>query len=255
MTRTALQFSKSTLLWCYGLVPLLLLLGAWQILGDASSPFFPTPSEWFGQLKLSGTNGLLALVKSTLTVFTIGIIAAFILGFGSGLALGRSALLDSMFTPTLEFIRAVPAPVVVPLFILFLGPDRITLVASVVFAAIWPILLNSMESARAIEGVLVDSARTLRLTRFQRFVKVIGPSVLPGSLVGVRVALPIALVVTLLAEMLTGSHGLGGALMQAQRTYQTANAYGLLVVAGVVGVVVAAGFQLVQRVTLRSWTG
>lgn len=241
--------------WSLGLLPLIAVLLLWQAVGDPADPFFPAPSAWFDRLEWGGADGLLRRVSSTLAVFALGVLLALVVGFFAGIACGRSPLLDSLTGPMLEFLRAVPAPTIVPIVILFAGPGTTTLVVAAAFAAVWPILLNAAHSSRTLEPVLIDSARVLRLSRLSWLRKVVVPACLPGAMVGMRTALPIALVVTLLAEMLTGAPGIGGALMQAQRSYETATAYGLLTVAGAMGLAVAALFSFLERTSLRALRG
>lgn len=247
------EHPKKILRWSLGLSPLFVFLVGWQLLGNSSSPFFPPPSTWFDVLSARGWDEFLTILWATTRVFTVGLAVAVLAGIGLGLVFGRSAVINTLVSPTLEFLRAIPAPAVVPLVILFVGPGTTTLVLSVAFAALWPILLNATESARTIEPVLIDSGRTLRLSRFDHVWKIVIPAVLPGAFVGIRVALPIALVVTLLAEMLTGTSGLGGALMEAQRSYQTASAYGLLVIAGLLGLGISLVFGLLEHLSFRAW--
>ena len=236
-----------------GLAPLLVLLVAWQVLGDESSAFFPPPSKWWDSLNAIGLSEIWSDVMVTLRRFAVGLLFAFVVGFALGILIGRIPTLDAIVSPTLEFFRATPAPALVPLIILLAGAGERTLIIAVSLAALWPILLNSVESARRVEPLQLDSARTLQLSTLDRVRQVTIPAVVPGVFVGVRVALPIALVVTLLAEMLTGAGGLGGRLLTAQRTYATASAFGLLVIAGLLGVLLSLAFQRLESYIGRNW--
>lgn len=242
-----------TVKWVLGLVPLVILLGGWQLFGDPLSAFYPPPQTWAEALADIGWDNLVSMVRETLMRFAVGILFGFVAGWGLGLLVGRVPVVDAALTPTLEFLRATPAPTLIPLIILFAGSGTTTIVVSVASAALWPILLNTIESARNLELLLQDTARTLQLTRVERVVKVIIPAATPGAFVGLRVALPVALIVTLLAEMLTGGGGLGGSLLTAQRTYATDAAYGLLVIAGVLGVLLAALFGVLESWLDRVW--
>ena len=93
----------------------------------------------------------------------------------------------------------------------------------------------------------------MQLSTLDRVRQVTIPAVVPGVFVGVRGALTIALVVTLLAEIRTGAGGLGGRLLTAQRTYATASAFGLLVIAGLLGVLLSLAFQRLESYIGRNW--
>jgi ABC-type nitrate/sulfonate/bicarbonate transport system permease component len=123
----------------------------------------------------------------------------------------------------------------------------------VVFAAMWPIALNTAAAVRALHPILLDSARALHLAPAARVRKVYAPALVPGLLLGVRVAAPVCLIVTLLVEMLTGATGVGALLLQAQRNFVSEQAFGLLIVVGVLGFAVNAGVRLVERSVLTRW--
>lgn len=111
-------------------------------------------------------------------------------------------------------------------------------VAVVTFAAVWPILLNARAGVRLLDPVLLDTLRSLHLSRFDRLRKAIMPALLPSILLGVRVAAPVSLVITLLVEVLTRLGGLGSLIALSQRNYLSAQVYGLILVAGLFSFVV-----------------
>ena len=76
---------------------------------------------------------------------------------------------------------------------------------------------------------------------------------MPGFLLGVRVAIPLAIIVTLLVEMLTLLPGIGSLIVRAQREYQSAQVYGLLVLIGMLGFLLNNGFVLIEGFVLRHW--
>lgn len=236
-----------------GFTPLIVVMVVWQLFGPQNSAFFPPPSDWFHSLASRGWGTIGEAIWASLTRFAGGIGVGLVLGWALGLLIGRVPALDLAMSPTLEFFRATPAPAIIPLVILFVGPGVATVVIAVAVAALWPVLLNVVQSARSIEPILEDVAQTLQLTRRQRLRQVVIPAVTPGAFVGLRVALPIALIVTLLAEMLTGGGGLGGRLLMAQRTYESDTAYGLLVTAGLLGLLLSWAFGTIEERLHRTW--
>jgi ABC-type nitrate/sulfonate/bicarbonate transport system permease component len=77
--------------------------------------------------------------------------------------------------------------------------------------------------------------------------------VTPAILLGVRVALPLAVVVTLLVEMLTSIDGIGALMISAQRNFQSSEVYGLLVLVGLVGLFLNLLFAALEAMLLRRW--
>ena len=216
-----------------GLLPLALLLGLWQLLGSESSPYFPPPSTWVRGLRALWDNGTLwPAAVETLVTFALSLVAATVLGSALGILVGASRKVDRALGPSLEFARAMPPAAMVPIAALLIGYDETMKVAVVTFAAVWSILLNTRAGVRALDPVLLDTAKSLHLTLFDRLRKCIVPALMPAILLGVRVAAPVSLVITLLVEILTRVGGLGGLIALSQRNYLSAQVYGLILVAG-----------------------
>lgn len=236
-----------------GLLPLAMLLGLWELTGSATSPYFPRPSSWpqaLGELWEAGE--LLPAAAATVTTFFLALGAAIVLGTLLGLLAGGVRAIDRALGPTLEFARAMPPAAVIPIATLLIGYDEQMKVAVVTSAAIWPILFNSRAALRRIDPVLIEAARSLHLTTLRRVRKITFPALLPGIFLGVRIGGPIALVVTLLVEFLTQVDGIGGLIATAQRSYLSAQVWGLILVAGlfsllVAGLVAALEARIVRR--------
>jgi ABC-type nitrate/sulfonate/bicarbonate transport system permease component len=216
-----------------GLLPLGLLLVYWELAGSDRSPYFPPPSTWLKALGDLWENGSLwpAAVHS-LTTFSLALAVATGLGAAGGLLVGAIRSADKAMGPTLEFARAMPPAAVVPIATLLIGYDETMKVAVVTFAAIWSILLNTRSGVRQLDPVLIDTAKSLRLGRFDSTRKCVLPALLPSIFLGVRVAAPVALTITLLVEILTQVGGVGALIAVSQRNFQSARVYGLLLVAG-----------------------
>jgi ABC-type nitrate/sulfonate/bicarbonate transport system permease component len=222
-----------------GLLPLVVLLAAWQLFGDPTSPYFPPPSKWYTETKPLLEGGVLgqALGETALTV-VLGLLLATTLGAVLGAAVGSSRVLDRALGPSLEFLRVLPAAALVPLAALMLGYTQEMKLAVVVLPATWPVLLTVRSARRAMSPVLLDVPRTLGLSRSERIRKVLVPALTPSVLLGIRVSGPLALIITLLVEIVTRIDGLGSLMGQAQANFKSAQVFGLLVIAGALGFIV-----------------
>jgi ABC-type nitrate/sulfonate/bicarbonate transport system permease component len=236
-----------------GLLPLLLLLGVWQLVGDESSASFPRPSSWWPALKNIEADGeLWTSLGATMVTFVLALLVATVLGATLGILIGSLRTADRAMAPTLQFFMSIPSPTLVPVALLVIGVSRGMQVGVVVFAAIWPIILNTAAGMRAVPAVRLEMARVLDLSPIARFLKVILPSVAPGALLGVLVSAPICIVVTLLVEMLTSSEGLGFLLLTSQRAFQSSEVFGLLLLIGVLGYLVNTAVGLLEQRLLRN---
>ncbi len=236
-----------------GLLPLALLLITWQILGrDGGSVFFPPPSQWVTETIQLWPGGVLTgAVLATLKTFILGLIIATFIGTVLGILIGRSHLADRIVGPTLEYLRFLPGVAIVPLAVLFVGYTESMKLYVVVFGALWPVLLQVRQSARAIDPVLLDVSRALRMSGPDSVRKVILPSVLPDVLLGVKVAAPLTLVLVLVVEISTQVSGLGKALETSQQNFMSAQVYGLIVIVGVIALAINTLLSLAENYILR----
>lgn len=235
-----------------GLLPLALLLIVWELGGSPDSPFYPAPSAWWPALFTRGQGeDIVPAVIDTTRTFGVGLLLATAAGVVVGVGIGISRTTDRAVGPMFEFARALPPAALVPVATLLLGFDETMKVVVVVLAAVWPIMLNTRSGVRAIDPVLLDLARSLRLTRTHTVRKVLLPAVAPAMLLGVRVATPVALVITLLVEYLTGVSGVGALVGDAQRTFQPARVYALIVIAGLISLAANAMIRSLEQRVLR----
>lgn len=235
-----------------GLLPLALLLGVWQLVGSESSPYFPPPSSWVDGLRTLWENGSLRpAARQTVLTFALSLVAATVVGSVLGIVVGAFRRVDRALGPTLEFARAMPPSAMVPIAALLIGYDEKMKVAVVTFAAVWPVLLNARAGVRALDPVLRDTARSLHLGWFDTARKCIVPALTPAILLGVRVAAPVSLVITLLVEILTRVGGLGGLIALSQRNYLPAQVFGLILVAGLFSFVVNGLVSMLEASIFR----
>lgn len=219
-----------------GLLPLVLLLAAWQVVADPRSPYFPPPSKWVTEVLPLLADGVLATaIGETALTVVLGLLLATVLGALLGAIVGANRTLDRAAGPTLEFLRVIPAAALVPLAALLLGYTLEMKLAVVILPATWPVLLTVRSARRAMSPDLLDVPRTLGLSPWASTRKILVPALTPSVLLGVRVSGPLALIIALLVEIVTKINGIGALLGTAQATFKSAQVFGLLVIAGMLG--------------------
>nr|WP_246252304.1 ABC transporter permease subunit [Mesorhizobium camelthorni] len=228
------------------------MLLAWQVLGDSSSPYFPPPATWVDAVADRIQAGeLLPAMVQTLASVSLGLAVATTLGVTLGVALGMSQALARYLGSTLEFLRTLPPPAVVPVAALIVGVNGPMKVFVIVFAAFWPIVLGTFAAVEALHPLLWDVSRSLHLTKREKLIKVTIPALLPAILTAIRVAAPLAIIISLLTEMLTSMPGLGATLLLAQRNFNAAEVFGLLVVVGFFGLALNGFLALAESSLVR----
>jgi ABC-type nitrate/sulfonate/bicarbonate transport system permease component len=237
-------------------LPALLVLIWWASTLGAKSFFVPTPGTlaatfaktWFGDRLLSD------VLPSILRLF-VGVAAAIVLGILAGLLIGSVRWLRALTEPVLEFFRAVPPPVLVPVLMLLMGISDSMKVVVIISGCIWPVLLNTIEGVRAIDGVLSDSAHTYGIGGWARIRYLVLPSAGPQILAGVRQCLSIGLILMVISEMFASSSGLGFTIVQFQRSFAVPEMWSGIVILGLIGVAMSIIFQFTERRILRWYHG
>lgn len=231
-----------------GLLPIGALLIVWQLIASDASLSFPPPSAWFEALAgMYRDEQLVPAGLHTLGTYVFGLLAAVVLGAAMGVAIGRSAVLDRYLTPTIDFVATVPGAALVPLAVLLLGQSPLSGVVVVAFIVAWPILLNTAAATRSIPPVRLEMSRTIGLSPQQQWMKVITPSVLPGLMLGLRIAVSLGVIITLLVDILGTGTGIGALLIQSQQHFDAAAAWSLLLIVGVFGYLMSSATSMLER--------
>jgi ABC-type nitrate/sulfonate/bicarbonate transport system permease component len=184
-----------------------------------------------------------------------GLFASIMLGVAAGVLIGRFRPLREILEPLLEFFRAIPPPVLIPVAMLLLGITDTMKVVVISSGAIWPILLNTIEGVRATDSVLLETADSYRISRWERVWLLILPAASPRIMTGVRQALSVALILMVISEMFASSAGLGYRIAYFQRNYLIAEMWSGILLLGLIGVLLAVAFGVVERRVLRWYHG
>ena len=150
-------------------LPVTLIAAWWITSADSQSFYFPplqTILQTFGKLWFSPQ--ALSDVMPSLWRFSVGYLAAAFLGIVIGIPVGASRNLRNVLEPVLEFLRAIPPPVLVPVLILFTGLGNEMKALVILFGCIWPVLLNTVAGVRALDEVLAETVRSYRIGRLAR---------------------------------------------------------------------------------------
>lgn len=245
------------LLWLASsfLVAVLLVWG-WQALADhklVSPVFLPGPDR-VGQAlvrnSLSGdlTRKFLATVERMLW----GWLMASLTGIVFGAAIGTSPKLRDYLAPMLEFLRPLPASATIPVAIAMLGLSDGMVLAVIAFGALWPVLLATIHGFAVVEPRLYEVGRALKLSRAAVIVKIALPSAGPDILAGMRLGLTVALILSVICEMIAGRDGLGNWILLAARSFRAADLYAGVILLGILGYLTAIAIGFVES-RLLSW--
>ena len=237
-------------------LPVALVAAWWFASADSQSFYFPplqTILQTFGKLWFSPQ--AMQNVVPSLARFSIGYLAAALLGIAIGLPVGASRNLRNVLEPVLEFLRAIPPPVLVPVLILFAGIGNEMKALVIVFGCIWPVLLNTVAGVRALDDVLAEVVRSYRIGAFDRLWHFMLPGASPQIFTGLRQSLSIGIILMVVSEMFAASDGIGFALVQYQRTFAIPEMWSGIILLGIIGIVLSLIFRAIEAWLLDWYYG
>jgi ABC-type nitrate/sulfonate/bicarbonate transport system permease component len=120
-------------------------------------------------------------------------------------------------------------------------------VTIIVVDAIFPVIAATVIAIQGVERELIWSARNMGASNRQLLHQVILPAALPQIMTGLQVALPLSLIVAVVAEMLMGGYGLGGAMMTASRFANSTSVFAGIVEIAVIGYVLIKAMTVIRR--------
>ncbi|MCZ9347058.1 ABC transporter permease, partial [Streptomyces sp. TRM76130] len=184
-----------------------------------------------------------------------GYALAAVVGVGLGTLIGSYRRVRAVCEPVLEFLRAVPPPVLVPVIMLFAGIGDTMKIVVIAAGAVWPVLLNTVEGVRAVDQVMAETARSYGVSGVARLRAVVLPSAGPQIFAGLRQALSIGIILMVISEMFAASNGLGFTVVQFQRSFAIPDMWTGILLLGLLGFVLSVLFQLVERRVLGWYHG
>ena len=230
---------------------------AWEALVELSGRRFeyvPAPSAIaLALVDLVRSGALLADLSHTLRAVILGWGIATLLGVTAGLALGFSASARLWSIASVDVLRSIPAIAFVPVGVLVFGFSLPMELLAIVYASVWPILVNTIGGVTGVSRRLRDVARTLRLSPAATVIKVLLPAAAPRILVGCRLGMGIALVLAVIAEMVGNPLGLGYAIVREQQALQPASMFAYLVTVGLLGMALNSGVITLGRLAFPGW--
>ncbi len=219
-----------TVLWPALVVMVVLVI--WHgLVRWTGNDLFPVPHEVLLGIGELARKGLLAkYIVASLYRVTWGFLGAVAIGVPAGLLLGWFTPMFKAFNPLVQVLRPISPIAWIPLAILWFGVTDLSTIFLIFLASVFPIVVSTTSAVRNINPVYVRSARNFGLSRARLFAQVILPAVLPQTVTGLRIALGIAWLVVVAAEMIAVNSGLGFLIIDARNAGKRYD----LVVAGMV---------------------
>lgn len=228
-----------------GFVALWQLIANWRLV---SPVFLPGPDRAWSALMRGFSGGdLLEKLNGTLWHMALGWLLASLVGIMVGALVGSSQAMRAYVAPTLEFLRPLPVSAIIPVAIALFGLTQSMALFVIAFGAIWPTLLATVHGFAAVEPRLYEVARVLHLSRLAVIFKIALPSASPDILSGMRLSLTVALILSVVCEMLAGLDGLGHWVLLSARSFRSADLFAGVILLGAIGYATALMMSAVER--------
>nr|WP_254450612.1 ABC transporter permease [Cohnella herbarum] len=225
-----------------------LLLAAWQILGDRgviSTLLFPTPFRIFqAGIRLMQTGELFDNLQISLFRALSGFILGGALGLMLGVLVGLFRNTERTLDPTVQMIRMVPHLAIAPLFILWFGIGETAKILLIAKGAFFPLYINAFIGIRDVDNKLFDVTRVLGFSKWKQTIRLVLPAALPNILLGVRISLGVSWLGLVVAELMGSTEGIGYLMSDARQFSKTPVVF--------VGILIFATFGILSDLLVRS---
>ncbi|WP_296749389.1 nitrate ABC transporter permease [Thiobacillus sp.] len=235
---------------------LVFFVALWAIIANTGGTI-PGPAEtWVAAVDLfsdpfydNGPNdkGIGWNILNSLYRVGIGFGLAAAIGIPLGFMIGRFAFLNQMLSPIISILRPVSPLAWLPIGLLVLQKAEPASIWVIFISSIWPMVLNTAAGVQRIPQDYLNVARVLNLSEFKVFTRILFPAVLPYVLTGVRLAIGVAWLVIVAAEMLTGGVGIGFWVWDEWNNLNVAHIIIAIFIVGIVGLLLEQGLMLIAK--------
>lgn len=234
----------------YACIGLMIFLLGWETIARlvAQTPWMPSTVQIGAALVEMGADsgfwlGIIYTVIDSFVGFIIGSLAGIIVGS----IIGGTRLFRALGIVIIDFIRPIPAIVILPLAILLMGTTETTTWALVGFSCFMPFLVQSAHAVSSIDRDMLDALATYRLPRWSIFTRVLVPMFVPHLATATRICIPITLAVVTICGLVGGMRGLGSAIAFAQLANSPSDMFALIAALGAVSLTIQMVFDNVEK--------
>lgn len=194
---------------------------------------------------------MLAEIVHTLTRAAAGLALAIAVMIPAGVIMGRVPLIGALCEPIVNLLRPLPPPAIIPIAMIFAGTGDVAKIAVIFYGAAFPILLNTIDAVRGAHPMLNDTARSLRLTPLESMALIDAPAALPQIMSGIQTSVAISILISVTAEMLLSTDGIGVFVLRSQERFQITNELAGIAFIGLVSWIVNQAYLRSDRRLLR----
>jgi NitT/TauT family transport system permease protein len=176
-----------------------------------------------------------------------GFAASAIVGVPIAMWIAYSRVVESFVYPLLVFSQSVPKVAIAPLFVVWFGFGIVPKVIAAFLLGFFPVVVSTVQGFKAVEGDVIDLARSMGASPFKVFLKFRLPTALPSIFSGLKVSVTLAVVGAVVGEFVGSNAGIGYVLQKANGTFDLPLMFAALVILSMVGVLLFLVVELIER--------
>lgn len=223
----------------------------WQAVatyGNVPTLFLPSATDVFSALVEMHEEGILwGNLGISLSIYLFGMAISMAIAIPAGLLIGGIPVLDKALSTYVWAIYTMPRIVLMPILLLWVGINDAARIWIIVLSAVPATLVVIMEGVKTVDNSLLVAGRSFGASKAQLFIKIVVPSTVPFIATGVRMGVSRGLLGLFIGEIFTGLNGIGYIITLAQKTFDTAQMFAMLLVFVLFCVAMVSATQLLER--------
>lgn len=238
------------------------LLVAWEVYARASQTiFFPPLSKVLVQFKtdwlssdashLFLSTGFWDTVPVSLGRLAVGWGLAVVIGISVGVMLGRSSVLAGMYNPVVRFFMSLPNAALLPIAFQIFGANSSMNIFLICLGTVWLVIVNTADGISGVDVQWLRSARSMQLSRWQLYTRVLLPAASPNIMAGLRTSVGIGLILMIISELYATTAGLGYNVVLYQQTFRYTQMWSAFLIIALLGIVLNFAMSSIENRMLR----
>jgi NitT/TauT family transport system permease protein len=225
------------------------LIGLWWLatIIFGWEPFLvPTPADVWNEMSRQ-RHILPGHLETTLLETLEGFALAIAIAVPVAVAIAYSRLLEATIYPALVALNAIPKIAIAPLLVIWMGFGSAPKIAMVVLICFFPIVISTSTGLKSTPVEFVDLTRSLAASKLQQFMKVRFPAALPHVFVGLKVAITLAVIGSVVGEFVGATKGLGYVIIASGQNANTSLAFAAIVLLALLSIVLFYAIVVAER--------
>lgn len=225
------------------------VLAIWQFgVSDASLPYFSRPTIVIGRLvHLLGGATIYKHIYVTMIEIVSGYVLGAVLGLFLGFLLGRAPFLSAVLQPYIMALYSIPKIALAPVFIVWLGLGISSKIAVVLLSSFFLVFFNTYSGLLGVNEELVRLARLMGASWPQTLGRVILPAAAPQIFLGLKTAVPYAVIGAVIGEYIGANEGLGFFILYASQTYDVPSLFSGIILLVLIVYLVNIGLTRIEN--------